>query len=194
MRRVELELKEKSQIEPILRACTTLRLGLYSQGMPYILPMVYGYSWDGEYPVFYLHCGISGRKNDALFDGARVAFELDIEGALTGRTPYANGYSREFCCVMGEGTVTFARSSEEKIAMFRYIMERQTGRSDYSYQPGWLSLTRTFTVSAYQLSASRKGMKHMNGSDEHGSADAGKTDQGFCPDGMPSGEGGDCEH
>ncbi len=159
VRRTELELKEKTEIEPILRACTTMRLGMVSEGMPYILPMVFGYRWDDALPVFYMHCGLAGRKNDALLEGARLAFELDIEGPLTGRTPYANGYSREFCCVMGEGTVHFARSNEEKIAGFRYIMEHQTGRSDYSYQPGWLALTRVFSLTADKLSASQKGMK-----------------------------------
>ena len=159
MRRVELELHGKDEIEEIIRSCTTMRLGLISQGMPYILPMVFGYSWAGEYPVFYLHCGMSGRKNDALTEGARIAFEMDIEGPLTGRTPYANGYSREFCCVMGEGTISFARSSEEKIEYFRYLMEHQTGRSDYSYQPGWLALTKVFRLRVDTLSASRKGMK-----------------------------------
>ena len=159
MRRVELEIHGKEQIEPILRGCTTLRLGMISQGMPYILPMVFGYQWTGEYPVFYLHCGMSGRKNDALVEGARIAFEMDLEGPLTGRTPYANGYSREFCCVMGEGTVSFAKNNEEKIAGFGHIMEHQTGRSNYTYQPGWLTLAQVFTLTVDQLSASRKGMK-----------------------------------
>ena len=159
MRRVELEVKDRGEIEGIIKRCTTMRLGLYSRGMPYILPMVFGYRWTEEFPVFYLHCGLAGRKNDALFDGARIAFELDIEGGLTGRTPYANGYSREFCCVMGEGTVRFARSNEEKIDGFRYIMEHQTGRGDYTYQPGWLALTQVFTLRADSLSASRKGMR-----------------------------------
>ena len=159
MRRVELEIRGKEKIEPVIQSCTTLRLGLISQGMPYILPMVFGYSWTEEYPVFSLHCGMAGRKNDALYDGARIAFEMDIEGPLTGRTPYANGYSREFFCVMGEGTVTFARSSEEKIEGFGYIMEHQTGRRDYSYQPGWLALTQVFKLTADSISAAQKGMK-----------------------------------
>jgi nitroimidazol reductase NimA-like FMN-containing flavoprotein (pyridoxamine 5'-phosphate oxidase superfamily) len=161
MRRTELEVRGREQIEPIIAQCTTLRLGMVSQGMPYILPMVFGYEWTGEYPVFYLHCGMAGRKNDALFDGARLAFEMDIEGPVTGRTPYANGYSREFCCVMGEGTVRFAADNDEKIRCFRHIMLHQTGRSDYTYQPGWLALTRVFTLSADTLSAYRKGMKQI---------------------------------
>jgi len=159
MRRVELELHDKESIEQIIRSCTTLRLGMISQGMPYIMPMVFGYEWAGEFPVFYLHCGMSGRKNDALTEGARIAFEMDIEGPITGRTPYANGYSREFSCVMGEGTITFARSNDEKIAYFRYLMEHQTGRSDYTFQSGWLALTRVFRLKVDKLSASQKGMK-----------------------------------
>lgn len=158
MRRVEIEVRDRAQIEEIIRRCTTIRLGMVSEGMPYILPMVFGYTWTGEYPVFYMHCGLSGRKNDALVDGARICFEMDLEGSLTGRTPYANGYSREFCCVMGEGTVTFARSNEEKISYFSHLMKQQTGRDDYTYQVGWLSLTQVFTLRVDKLSASQKGM------------------------------------
>ena len=108
-----------------------------------------------------MHCGMAGRKNDALYEGARVSFELDSEGKLTGKTPYANGYSREFACVMGEGTIHFARSSEEKIRYFDVMMKHQTGREGFTYQPGWLTLTRVFTLRADKLSASQKGMAEI---------------------------------
>ena len=158
MRRIELEVKERKRIEDIIKKCTVLRLGMVSNGMPYIIPMVFGYNWTDQYPVFYMHCGMSGRKSDALVDGAELCFEMDIEGQLTGRTSYANGYSREFCCVMGEGTISFARNSTEKIRGFEYIMMHQTGRDGFTYQPGWLSLAQVFTLSVYKLSASQKGM------------------------------------
>ena len=163
MRRVELEVTDKKRIEQIIKSCTVLRLGMVSEGMPYILPMVFGYSWTGQYPVFYLHCGMSGRKNDALADGAKLCFEMDLHGRLTGRTAYANGYSREFACVMGEGTVAFARNNQEKIQGFEYIMTHQTGKSGYTYQPGWLSLSKVFTLNVYKLSAAQKGMKDQFG-------------------------------
>lgn len=158
MRRVEIEVKDRTEIEAMIENCTTMRLGMISEGMPYILPMVFGYRWTDELPVFYLHCGMAGRKNDALYEGARICFEMDIEGKLTGKTPYANGYSREFCCVMGEGTVHFARSSEEKMMYFDYLMKHQTGREGFTYQPGWLTLTQVFTLKADKISASRKGV------------------------------------
>ena len=78
MRRTELELHGKESIEPIIKKCTVLRLGMVSQGMPYIMPMVFGFRWMEEYPVFFMHCGMAGRKNDALFDGARLCFEMDL--------------------------------------------------------------------------------------------------------------------
>lgn len=161
MRRVEIQVSEKERIAAIIQRCTTLRLGMISEGTPYIMPMVFGYRWEGEYPVFYLHCGMAGRKNDALTEGARVCFEMDVEGQITGKTPYANGYSREFACVMGEGTVHFARSAEEKITYFDRLMEHQTGRSGFTYQPGWLTLTRVFQLRADKLSASQKGMSDI---------------------------------
>ena len=162
MRRVEIQVHDKDQIDTIIRNCKTIRIGMISDGAPYILPMVFGYSWEGEFPVFYMHCGMAGRKNDALYEGARVCFEMDIEGNLTGKTPYANGYSREFCCIMGEGIIHFARSSEEKIRYFDYLMLHQTGREGFTYQPGWLTLTKVFTLRADKISASQKGMKDIS--------------------------------
>lgn len=158
MRRVELEVTDRTQTEAIIKKCTTMRLGIVADGMPYIIPMVFGYDWDGELPRFYMHCGVSGRKNEGLYEGARVAFEMDIEGPITGRTPYANGYSREFSCIMGEGTIHFASGTEEKISYFEKIMEKQTGRKDYTYQPGWLALTKVMCLRTDKLSASQKGM------------------------------------
>lgn len=159
MRRVELEIKEKDQIEAILKNTNTIRLGIIADSMPYIVPLVFGYSWNNEKPVFYMHSGIGGRKKQGLFDGAKVCFEIDIEGPLmTSRTNYANNFSREFCCIMGEGTLHYAENAEEKISYFKHIMEKQTGRSDYDYQAGWLSLTDVFRLDVYALSASQKGM------------------------------------
>lgn len=159
MRRVELEIKEKDQIENILKNTNTIRLGVIADGMPYIIPLVFGYSWNDENPHFYMHSGMSGRKKQGLYDGARVCFEIDIEGPLMpSRTNYANNFSREFCCIMGEGVLHYAVNADEKKDYFKYIMQKQTGRFDYDFQAGWLSLTEVFRLDVDVLSASQKGM------------------------------------
>ena len=159
MRRVELEITDRNQVLRILDNTQTIRLGVIADDMPYIVPFVFGYTWDGKYPVFYAHCGMAGRKNQGLFDGAKICFEIDIEGPLmTTRTNLANNFSREFCCIMGEGTVSFAVDAEEKKQFFSHIMKKQTGKTDYEYQSGWLAMTKVFKIDVLSMSASQKGM------------------------------------
>ena len=65
MRRKEREVKERAAIEEILRACKVCRLAMNGEdGVPYIVPLNFGYTWSGEQPVFYLHSAQSGRKLD----------------------------------------------------------------------------------------------------------------------------------
>lgn len=159
MRRKELEITDKSVIERIINNTNTIRLGIIADNMAYTLPMVFGYEWISEYPVFYMHCGVSGRKNQGLIEGARVSFEIDIEGPLmTTRTNYANNFSMGFCCIMGEGTIHFANDSETKKHHFSYIMKKLTHRTDYEYQSGWLGVAKTFYLKVDKMSASQKGM------------------------------------
>ena len=159
MRRKELELKDRASIEKIIASANTIRLGVIADDMPYIVPFVYGYEWNNEFPVFYMPGGMAGRKGQGIYDGAKVCFEIDIEGPLmTSRTNYANNFSKEFCCIMGEGILHFAEDAENKIEYFSHIMKKMTGKNDYDYQSGWLAMTNVFRLVPYKLSASQKGM------------------------------------
>ena len=55
MRRRDREVTEHSEIMHILDSGKVLHLGLVDQGKPYIVPMNYGYVFEGEKLVFYLH-------------------------------------------------------------------------------------------------------------------------------------------
>ena len=88
MRRKEREVKERAAIEEILRACKVCRLAMNGEdGVPYVVPLNFGYTWSGEQPVFYLHSAQSGRKLDLLDKDARVCFEMDCDYVLEGKAP-----------------------------------------------------------------------------------------------------------
>ncbi len=144
MRRKDLEVKGKENIESIIVRCKSLRLGMIESGKPYVLPFVFGYTWDDSGLKFYLHSSIVGRKRSALEEGALVAFEMDLDEGLMGMGLNANTYTRAFSAVMGEGTVSYAQSPEEKISFFDHIMKHQTGREGFSFNSAYLAVTRVF--------------------------------------------------
>ena len=94
MRRKEREVKERAAIEEILRACKVCRLAMNGEdGVPYVVPLNFGYTWSGEQPVFYLHSAQSGRKLDLLGKDARVCFEMDCDYVLEGEADDACTYT-----------------------------------------------------------------------------------------------------
>lgn len=70
MRRRDREVTEKSEIMYILDRGKVLHLGLVDQGKPYIVPMNYGYVFENEKPVFYVHGAPEGRKIDVIRSNA----------------------------------------------------------------------------------------------------------------------------
>jgi len=154
--KTSLEVTGKENIMAILDKCTSCRIAMVNEEKPYILPMVYGYDWSGDELLLFIHCGLSGTKNRALEENPFVCFEMDVEGRLMGVGRPAHLHSREFESVIGEGSVTFAQTEEEKRAGFSHIMKRQTGKSDWDIPSAYLATAEVLTVHVTSLRASRK--------------------------------------
>ncbi|MBQ9891145.1 MAG: pyridoxamine 5'-phosphate oxidase family protein [Firmicutes bacterium] len=158
MRRKDLEVTGKENIEAIFKRCRSLRLGMIADGKPYIIPMVFGYSWDEDGLFIYLHSGFKGRKAQALSEGALICFEMDIDEGLMGQGSLGNTYTRAFSALMGEGVLEYAKNEEEKLEYFKNIMKHQTGRDEFSFESAYLAVTMVFRIKVdmESLSASRK--------------------------------------
>jgi nitroimidazol reductase NimA-like FMN-containing flavoprotein (pyridoxamine 5'-phosphate oxidase superfamily) len=75
MRRKEKEIKDPAEIEAVLRSAQICRLGLCDKGIPYVVPLCYGY----EDKVLYFHCALKGRKLDIIRDNNNVCFEVETD-------------------------------------------------------------------------------------------------------------------
>ena len=79
MRRGENEIKDRAEIDSIIRRSQVCRLGLSDQGEPYVVPLCFGY--DGK--ALYFHCAREGRKLDILRRNNKVCIEFDaVEGMI----------------------------------------------------------------------------------------------------------------
>lgn len=156
MRRKDREITGRENIEPILQASRTCRLAMVADGMPYVIPLNFGYEWDETGLTLYFHSGLKGKKIDALRADPRVCFEMDTEDGLTGEGDLACRYSFAFSSVVGYGKVEFAQDNEQKRHGFDVIMQHQTGRDGWSYTDAALSVAEVFRVHADSFEASRK--------------------------------------
>lgn len=66
-------IEDRVEIEDILTRAPVGRLGLLSNGEPYVVPLNFAYD-NGR---VYFHSGLEGRKVEALRENPRVCFEVD---------------------------------------------------------------------------------------------------------------------
>ncbi len=156
MRRKDRELTGRENIEAVLQSCKVCRLAMISNGKPYVIPLNYGYVWDGSGLTMYFHTGLKGKKIDALNADPHVCFEIDIEEGLLSGGDIACRFSYAFSSVIGEGSVQFAQNNDEKRHGFDIIMRHQTGRDGWEYSDAHLSVVNVFWVHADSFEASRR--------------------------------------
>ena len=83
MRRNDREITDSQEILSIVNECKVIRLAMLDeQGLPYIIPLNFGYRFADGVFTFYCHSAREGRKLELLRRDPRVSFEMDCRGEL----------------------------------------------------------------------------------------------------------------
>lgn len=93
MRRQDREVTEPGEIRQILDSCKTCRVAMQDEQELYIVPLSYGYEFDGETLTLYFHSAEEGRKMQIWQRNPAVCFEISREGKpLFAESPCHSGY------------------------------------------------------------------------------------------------------
>ena len=127
MRRRDREVTEINELLAIIGRCKVCRLGLAEKGQAYIVPLNFGYIYEGGFLTLYFHGAREGKKIDIIRKNNKACFELDCDHKLlTGKQ--ACDYSFAYASIIGFGTVGFIDTAQEKIHALNIIMKHQTGK------------------------------------------------------------------
>ncbi len=127
MRRKEKEITDINEIESIIRKSQVCRLALADGGLPYVVPLCFGY----KNKILYFHSAKEGRKIEILRRNRQVCFEFDIDARVrSGKT--ACNWTMAYKSVIGYGTASFIEDTEEKQKALDIIM-RQYSEDDFEY-------------------------------------------------------------
>lgn len=127
MRRSDREVLDLDEILDIIDACDVCRIAMVDNGIPYVVPMNFGYMFDGEKLHLCFHSALEGRKLDILRQNPTVCFEMDTAHELTrGETPCQ--YGMDYASVIGIGTARIVETAREKCEMLSSVMLHTTGR------------------------------------------------------------------
>ena len=121
MRNNKQEIKDRDEIDAIIRQSQVCRLGLCDRDEPYIVPMCFGY--DGR--TLFFHCASEGLKLEILHKNPNVCFEFDIiEGLEEAKSACAFGMG--YKSVIGMGCAHFIQTLEDKKKALTVIKSQYT--------------------------------------------------------------------
>lgn len=151
MRRAEREIKDRETIEEIIRKATVCRLGLCDGGMPYVVPLSFGY----EDNRLYFHSAPEGRKIEVIKANPNVCFEVDLaEEYVDAEVPC--GWTLKYRSVIGFGTAHLLETVEDKKRALDVILAHYSD-GKYEYPPGALDKVAVVRVDIDNMTGKQEG-------------------------------------
>lgn len=156
MRRKDLAVTEKEQIDAIIQSCDCVRLAFADGTHPYIVPLSFGYHREDGVSKFYFHSAAAGQKVELCRKLGYAGFELDTNRQLKPDEKPCD-FSVAYQSVVGEGTITELKTPEEKTAGLQVIMKHYSDRTDWTFPEAVLNRTCVFCLTVVELSGRAHG-------------------------------------
>ena len=154
MTKRERQITDPQQIQHILDTAKVLHLGLCVDNEPYVVPMNYGYTFEGDKLVLYLHSAVQGKKLDMIRANAKVFFEMECGlQPFEGRLPCQYGLA--YSSVMGRGEARLVDDVEEKKTAMSILMKTQTGK-DFSFEDRLVSIVSVIRIDVLEYTAKHR--------------------------------------
>ena len=154
MRRADRQITDVKEISEILQGCKVCHLAMTDQGMPYVVPLNFGYVMEGEILTLYFHSAWEGKKTEILRENNAVCFSMCREGELVKVVnPCQSGYYYE--SVIGFGDIVFVNDIEEKCHALTLLMKHQTGQ-DFTFNDKQAASVCVYKVATGNFTGKRK--------------------------------------
>lgn len=127
MRRKDREVSNLDEIKQIIEKCKVCHLAMVDRGLPYVIPLNFGYEINNNLLTLFFHSAKTGRKLDILNENNIVCFEMAYEGKVSNvENPCNSGYYFE--SVHGFGHVEFIKNIDEKCNALTLLMKHQSNQ------------------------------------------------------------------
>ncbi len=122
MRSNEREITDINEIESFLSEAQVCRIALVDGDTPYIIPMCFGYTLEGDQLVLYFHSAPHGKKMELIKLDNNAAFEIDRIGEIISGD-IACSFTAAYKCITGKGTLDIINGIE-KLTGLNCIMSK----------------------------------------------------------------------
>ena len=154
MTRREFEVKDLAVIRDILNKSKVLHLGLVDDGIPYVVPMNYGYRLEEGKLTLYLHSAVKGYKLDVIGKNPVCCFEMNcgVE-PFEGKIPCQYGIT--YHSLMGRGVIHLVEDTAEKEQAMTLLMKTQTGKN-FEFNERLVSIVSVLRIDVSEYTAKHR--------------------------------------
>ncbi|MBK5719415.1 pyridoxamine 5'-phosphate oxidase family protein [Dysgonomonas sp. Marseille-P4677] len=156
---ITVTVEERHLIEEIIAKNTICYVGMIDpDGMPYVIPMNFGYQDD----IIYLHSAQEGGSIEALEKNSNVCITFCTEPILTYQNKeVACSYRMKGASIICRGNVVFEEDFDEKVKALNIIMKQYTERV-FTYSVPAVNNVRVWKVEMSSVSTKVFGVPHPN--------------------------------
>jgi nitroimidazol reductase NimA-like FMN-containing flavoprotein (pyridoxamine 5'-phosphate oxidase superfamily) len=156
---ITVTIEERHLIEDIIAKNTICYVGMIDkEGLPYVIPMNFGYQDD----IIYLHSAQEGSSIEALNINPNVCITFCTESTLTYQNKeVACSYRMKGASVICRGKVVFEENFQEKVKALDVIMKHYSSRS-FTYSDPAVNNVRIWKVEIDSISTKVFGVPHPN--------------------------------
>lgn len=129
-----------------------------TDGMPYVIPMNFGYDRD----IIYLHSAQEGSSINALEKNPNVCISFCTEPSLTYQNEeVACSYRMKGASVLCRGKISFEENFDEKVKALNIIMKQYTDKA-FTYSIPAVNNVRIWKMDVENVSTKVFGVPHPN--------------------------------
>ncbi len=147
MRRRDREITDKSKIADILMRGQAMSLA-FAGDTPYVIPMNYGFAFDGGEFTLYIHGAREGQKVDRMLSDPRVAFSIYTDNRVYRME--SDEYTSSFDSVCGEGVARLLDGEDKKRAL-KVIMAHYAPGREFAFDAHTLEHTMAAEIAVTKI-------------------------------------------
>jgi len=150
MIRKDRQVTDPKEMRTFLDACNVVRVAMCDGEFPYIVPLSFGWDWEGEFPRIYVHSAPRGHKVELLKANPHVCVEFD---RFIRYDQLKHGITARYQSLIGRGIAYELNEPEEKSEALRRLCEHCGYKLFDPADCGSLAHTKAWRIDISELSA-----------------------------------------
>ncbi len=158
MRRKDREITDLNEILEIMKKCDVCNIAFFDEEYPYIIPMNFGFSNQGEQLELYFHCAKAGKKLDLLRANSKVGFEMDCSHNLIIEELDCE-CTMEFESICGNGTIEIL-PDDQKINALSQLMKQYKEVPAHNFNEKYVNAIEMLKLTVNDITGKRLRRNH----------------------------------